>query len=61
MAGTVYGMAFIPCTQRVFAVGYELGIDLKLSVLDMMKGEHKQPEHLAKHVCNSNYKLATKS
>eukprot|EP00026_Physarum_polycephalum_P016527 Phypoly_transcript_17450.p1 GENE.Phypoly_transcript_17450~~Phypoly_transcript_17450.p1 ORF type:complete len:212 (+),score=39.36 Phypoly_transcript_17450:126-761(+) len=48
MAGTVYGMAMSTCTQRIFVVAHELGVELKLSPVDLMKGEHKQPAHLAR-------------
>lgn len=52
MAGTIYGMAFSTCTQRIYAVVHELGLekDVKLVPINLMTGEQKTPDHLARHV-----------
>jgi hypothetical protein len=50
MAGTIYGAGMTTCTQRVFVVANELGLDLKLSYVNLLAGEHKQPAHLTRQV-----------
>jgi glutathione S-transferase len=55
MADTIYGNAFSTCTQRIFVVAHELGVDLKLISIDVMKGEQKQPAFLARQVCFYNF------
>jgi len=44
----VYGVAMSTCTRRVLATLEELGLAYELVPLDFFKGEHKQPEHLAR-------------
>lgn len=50
MAGTVYGMTFSTCTQRIFVVANELGLDLNLTTVNLMAGENRKPEYLARQV-----------
>eukprot|EP00898_Chlorokybus_atmophyticus_P007734 jgi/Chlat1/7962/Chrsp69S07395 len=44
----VYGSSFSTCTRRALTVAEELGIPAELVTVDMSKGEHKQPDYLAK-------------
>jgi len=50
---TLYGMRGATCTQRVLMTlaesGWEEGKDFDFKLVDVMKGEHKQPEHLARN------------
>jgi len=45
---TVYGVPFSTCTQLVLVVAKEREFAVNLVTIDMMKGEHKQPAHLAR-------------
>jgi len=42
----LYGMAMSTCTRRVRCVLEEMGLKYELVVVNLMKGEHKQAEHL---------------
>lgn len=44
----VYGLAMSTCTRRVLAVLEEKNVPYELVVVDLMKGEHKQPDFIAK-------------
>lgn len=48
MSVTVFGPAMLPCTQRALFTGFELGYPVELISVDLLKGEQKQPEHLAR-------------
>ena len=43
----LYGMAMFTCTRRVRCVLEEMGLPYELVLVDLSKGEHKQPAHLA--------------
>jgi len=45
---TIYGMGGSTCTQRVLMTILENGADWELKTVDLRKGEHKQPAHLAR-------------
>jgi len=44
----LFGTPFSTCSQRVLLTANELGITLDLNVVDLSKGEHKQPAHMAR-------------
>lgn len=50
---TLYGMYGSTCTQRILMTlaesGWEEGKDFNFKLVDLRKGEHKQPEHLARN------------
>lgn len=52
----LYQMQISPNAKRVRVAAAELGIQLDVQTLDPMKGEHKQPDYLAK---NPNGKVPT--
>ncbi len=43
----LYGMAMSTCTRRVRCVLEEMGLLYEIVLVDLGKGEHKQPAHLA--------------
>lgn len=45
----VYGHPMSTCTRKVLTVLAEKGHEAELVVVDLMKGEHKQDPHLARH------------
>jgi len=45
---TIYGMNFSTCTRRVITTLEEKNVPYELVVVDLSKGAHKQPEHLAR-------------
>ncbi|WP_437933347.1 glutathione S-transferase family protein [Sorangium sp. So ce341] len=45
----VYGHPMSTCTRKVLTVLAEKGHEAQLVVIDLGKGEQKQPEHLARH------------
>jgi glutathione S-transferase len=45
----LYGLNGSACTRKVQLVLAEKGLDYELVPVDLAKGEHKQPEHLARH------------
>ncbi|WP_438009358.1 glutathione S-transferase N-terminal domain-containing protein [Sorangium sp. So ce321] len=45
----IYGNPMSTCTQKALIVLAEKGHDAQLVTVDLMKGEQKQPEHLARH------------
>ncbi|AUX44436.1 glutathione S-transferase [Sorangium cellulosum] len=45
----LYGHPMSTCTRKVLTVLAEKGHEAEVVVVDLMKGEHKQPEHLARH------------
>eukprot|EP01110_Echinostelium_bisporum_P010148 TRINITY_DN35107_c0_g1_i1.p1 TRINITY_DN35107_c0_g1~~TRINITY_DN35107_c0_g1_i1.p1 ORF type:complete len:222 (+),score=76.77 TRINITY_DN35107_c0_g1_i1:30-668(+) len=47
-SGTLYGPTFSTCMQRVLVVSHSLGVEHKISPVDLSKGEHKQPANLAR-------------
>ncbi|CAE6376863.1 unnamed protein product [Rhizoctonia solani] len=47
MVVKVYGMGVSTCTKRVFMTCHELGIKYELNHIDLLKGEHKNPEYIA--------------
>lgn len=49
MALKVYGHAGAICTKRVLVTLKELSVPHELVSLDLLKGEHKAPEHVANH------------
>ncbi len=44
----VYGINMSTCTRRVLVTLIEMGLPHELVLVDLMKGEHKQPPHLAR-------------
>jgi len=42
----LYGSAISTCVQRVLFTARELGLEIELSNVDLLKGEHKKPEFL---------------
>jgi len=44
----IYGMGGSTCTQRVLMTCVENGADFEIKTVDLRKGEHKQPAHLAR-------------
>nr|P42769.1 RecName: Full=Glutathione S-transferase PM239X14; AltName: Full=GST class-phi [Arabidopsis thaliana]CAA48376.1 glutathione transferase [Arabidopsis thaliana] len=42
----LYGMAYSTCTKRVYTTAKEIGVDVKIVPVDLMKGEHKEPAYL---------------
>lgn len=42
----VYGMPVSTCTRRIIATLLEKNVEYELVTVDLMKGEHKSPEHL---------------
>ncbi len=44
---TLYGSPIATCTQRVIMLCKELDVPYELVALDLLKGEHKAPGHLA--------------
>jgi len=44
----IYGMGGSTCTQRVLMTCIENGASFEIKTVDLRKGEHKQPEHLAR-------------
>lgn len=44
----VYGHPGSGCTQKVLTILAEKGIEAEVVVIDMSKGEHKAPEHVAR-------------
>lgn len=49
--GTLYGWAVATCTQKVLVVAHELGLDLNLSLINLMTGDQKKPPHINRQVC----------
>ncbi|HTN85708.1 MAG TPA: glutathione S-transferase N-terminal domain-containing protein [Sorangium sp.] len=45
----LYGHPMSTCTRKVLTVLAEKGHEAQVVVVDLMKGEHKQPDHLARH------------
>lgn len=45
----VFGHPMSTCTRKVLATLAEKGHEAELVMVDLMKGEHKQPAHLARH------------
>ncbi|WP_437302352.1 glutathione S-transferase family protein [Sorangium sp. So ce388] len=45
----LYGHPMSTCTRKVLTVLAEKGHEAQVFVVDLMKGEHKQPDHLARH------------
>lgn len=45
----VYGHPMSTCTRKVLATLAEKGHEAQLVLVDLGKGEHKQPAHLARH------------
>ncbi len=43
----LYGMTMSTCTRRVRCVLEEMGLPYEIVLVDLSKGEHKQPAHLA--------------
>lgn len=43
----LYGMAMSTCTRRVRCVLEEMSLPYELILVDIAKGEHKQPAHLS--------------
>jgi glutathione S-transferase len=48
MVMKLYGHPFSTCTNRVLAVLKETNTPYEFVMVDMMKGAHKAPEHIAK-------------
>lgn len=46
----LYGMSLSTCTRRVMTTCLEKNVEFELVQVDLMKGEHKAPEYLAKQV-----------
>eukprot|EP01112_Ceratiomyxa_fruticulosa_P008497 TRINITY_DN2202_c0_g1_i1.p1 TRINITY_DN2202_c0_g1~~TRINITY_DN2202_c0_g1_i1.p1 ORF type:complete len:215 (-),score=41.13 TRINITY_DN2202_c0_g1_i1:79-723(-) len=46
---SIHGMRGSTCTRRVLATAEETGAPYKFVLVDCMKGEHKQPDYLAKN------------
>lgn len=44
----VYGFPMSTCTRKVLTVLHEKGHEAQFVVVDLMKGEHKGPDHLAR-------------
>jgi glutathione S-transferase len=44
----IYGLPMSTCTQKALIVLAEKGTEAELVIVDLGKGEHKQPEHLAR-------------
>jgi len=44
----IYGMGLSTCTQRAVQSAIENNADFKINHVDLFKGEHKQPAHLAR-------------
>lgn len=44
----IYGMKFSTCTRRVIATLEEKNVPYEVETVDLTKGVHKQPEHLAR-------------
>jgi len=49
MVVKIYGMPYSTCTQKVLATLYEKNIEFEMIPIHLMKGEHKTPEHIARH------------
>ncbi|EED22406.1 glutathion S-transferase II, GST-II, putative [Talaromyces stipitatus ATCC 10500] len=50
MGIVIYGASKATCTQRILATFIEKGVtDYELKTINLMQGEHKKPEYLAKH------------
>lgn len=45
----VYGHPMSTCTRKVLTTLVEHGIPHELTLVDLMTGAHKQPEHVARH------------
>ncbi|WP_437766630.1 glutathione binding-like protein [Sorangium sp. So ce281] len=45
----IYGHPMSTCTRKVLTVLAEKGQEAQFVLVDLMKGAHKQPEHLARH------------
>jgi len=45
----VYGHPMSTCTRKVLVTLAEKGHDAEFVMVDLMKGAHKQPEHMARH------------
>ncbi|MDI1450557.1 glutathione S-transferase N-terminal domain-containing protein [Polyangium sp. 6x1] len=45
----VYGHPASTCTRKVLCALAEKGVDYEFVLVDIMKGEQKSPEHLARH------------
>ena len=45
----VYGHPMSTCTRKVLTTLAETNTPYELVLVDLMKGEHKQPEHMARH------------
>jgi len=45
----IYGHPMSTCTRKVLTTLAEKGHKADFVLVDLMKGEHKQPEHLARH------------
>ncbi len=48
MAIKVYGHPYSTCTRKVLTTLHEKGQEFEFVMVDLMKGEHKQPAHLAR-------------
>lgn len=64
MVLTLYGIPMSTCAQRVAVVLKEKDIPFTFVQIDMMKGEHKSPEFLAKqpfgqvpYIVSTSYKF----
>jgi glutathione S-transferase len=47
MAFKLYGFSMSTCTRRVALIAKERNLPYELHVVDLLKGEQKQPGHLA--------------
>jgi len=45
---TLYGNPMSTCTRRVLCALAEKGVDFEFKVVDLMKGEHKHPDFIAR-------------
>jgi len=45
----IHGLGMSTCTRRVTTALHEAGVDYEMVVVDLTKGEHKQPAHLARN------------
>ncbi len=42
----LYGAIYSTCTRRVLMTAVELGVEIELVMVDLLKGDHKSPEHM---------------
>ena len=62
MSLIVHGAGYSTCTQRILTTLCELDVeDWKLEFVDMLKGVHKSPEHLAMQVCGCWWESCVRS